>query len=132
MTRRQLREHCFKVLFCTDFYPASEVDEQIMAYFEQEEVKLNEEEAAELKDRADAMLARIPEIDEILASVTEGWSLKRVGRVELSLLRVACYEIKFDQAVPDKVAINEAVELARKYSGDEAPGFVNGVLAKLV
>ena len=132
MTRRQLREHCFKVLFCTDFYPASEVDEQIMAYFEQEEVRLNEEEAAELKDRADAMLARIPEIDEILASVTEGWSLKRVGRVELSLLRVACYEIKFDQAVPDKVAINEAVELARKYSGDEAPGFVNGVLAKLV
>ena len=55
-----------------------------------------------------------------------------MGKVELTVLRLAAYEIRFDDAVPEKVAINEAVELARKFGGDESPVFVNGILAKLV
>jgi N utilization substance protein B len=147
MTRRTLREHCFKMLFCMDFYPKEEADEQIEDYFRsgsEEEtdekgkteivhlVKLDPEEEAELKKRVEAILDKLPEIDETLQVVTEGWKLKRMGKVELSILRLACYEIKFDDLIPDKVAINEAVELAKKFGGDESPAFVNGILAKLV
>ena len=147
MTRRTLREHCFKMLFCTDFYPVNEADEQIEDYFQSEkeeetdengktetvhEVVLTPEEEKELKERVDAILLKLPEIDERLQEVTEGWKLKRMGKVELTVLRLASYEIRYDDNIPEKVAINEAVELAKKFGGSEAPAFVNGILAKLV
>ena len=147
MTRRTLREHCFKMLFCTDFYPPEEAGEQIEDYFlsgSEEEtdengntetihlVALSKEEEEECRSRVDTILEKLPEIDRILEGVAEGWRLGRMGRVELTILRLACFEIRFDDSVPDKVAINEAVELAKKFGGDESPSFVNGVLAKLV
>ena len=147
MTRRTLREHCFKMLFCTDFYPPEEAGEQIEDYFlsgSEEEtdengntetlhlVALSKEEEEECRSRVDTVLEKLPEIDRILEGVAEGWRLGRMGRVELTILRLACFEIRFDDSVPDKVAINEAVELAKKFGGDESPSFVNGVLAKLV
>ena len=55
-----------------------------------------------------------------------------MGKVELTILRLALYEILYDDEIPEKVAINEAVELAKKFGGDDAPSFINGVLAKLV
>ena len=147
MTRHTLREHCFKVLFATEFYPPEEAEDQIEEYFEQptedetlengnieilHRVELNEEESEEVRQRTDAILEHLPEIDKKLAEVTQGWKLARIGRVELGILRLAAYEIEYDEQVPDKVAINEAVELAKTYGGDESPAFVNGVLAKLV
>lgn len=68
----------------------------------------------------------------MLSEATSGWRLERVGTVERTLLRLALFEMRFDEAVPDKVAINEAVELAKKYGADASAGFINGVLAKLV
>ena len=147
MTRRTLREHCFKMLFCTCFYPPEEAEEQIDDYFRsgtEEEtdengntetihrVNLKEEEEAECRARVDAILKKLPEIDRILEGVSEGWRLGRMGRVELTILRLSCFEIRFDDSVPDKVAINEAVELAKIFGGDESPSFINGVLAKIV
>ena len=95
-------------------------------------MELSKEEEEECRSRVDTILEKIPEIDRILEGVAEGWRLGRMGRVELTILRLACFEIRFDETVPDKVAINEAVELAKKFGGDESPSFVNGVLAKLV
>ena len=147
MTRRALREHCFKLLFCTDFYPPEEAKEQIEDYFQskaEEEtdengriqlvhlVQLSEQEEAECREKVDACLERLPEIDKKLEAVSEGWKLSRMGRVELTILRLACFELCFDETVPDRVAINEVVELAKKFGGDDAPAFVNGILAKLV
>ncbi len=147
MTRRALREHCFKMLFCADFYPADEADEQIGRYFDQPSeddtdedgnteiihaVELSEVEQKELGERVDAIISKIPEIDGMLSAATEGWKLKRIGRVELTILRLAVYEMKYDENIPAKVAINEAVEVAKKFGGNESPAFINGVLAKLV
>lgn len=147
MTRRTLREHCFKMLFCTDFYPPEEANEQIEEYFQsksEEEtdengktervhsVQLSEDEERECREKVDSCLKKMSEIDEKLADVSEGWKLKRMGRVELTILRLACFEICFDETVPERVAINEAVELAKKFGGDDSPAFVNGILAKLV
>ena len=64
--------------------------------------------------------------------ITVNWTTRRMGKVELTILRLALYEIKHDDDVPEKVAINEAVELAKKFGGDDSPAFINGILAKLV
>ena len=64
--------------------------------------------------------------------MAKGWKTDRMGKSELAIIRLAVYEMLYDETVPVKVAINEAVDLARKYGGDESPAFVNGILAKLV
>lgn len=147
MTRSKLREHCFKMLFCADFYPAEEKEEQIDRYFDEpkeevttpegveeilHDVEMSPEDEAYLKAKTNAVMRTIPDLDEKLDEVTEGWKTKRMGKAELTILRLALYEILYDEEVPKKVAINEAVELSKKYGRDEAPAFVNGVLAKLV
>lgn len=147
MTRRESREHCFKMLFCQDFYPAEEKEEQLERYFEApmedetdkngtceilHRVDLSDEDKKYLEDRVEKIMVRIPELDKKLDEVAEGWKTKRMGRAELTILRLALYEMKMDEEIPEKVAINEAVELAKKFGGDEAPAFINGILAKLV
>ena len=77
------------------------------------------------------IVAKKEEIDALLNEVTEGWKTSRMNRVDLTILRLATYEVKWDEDVPTGVAINEAVELAKKYSSDEGPAFINGVLAKV-
>ena len=125
MTRRELREHSFKVLFRADFYPVEEMDEQIERYF-----------GAPVEDdvtpEGTTILHELPEIDEKINQVAEGWKTRRMGKVELTILRLAVYEMQYDEEIPEKVAINEAVELAKKFGRDESPAFINGVLAKLV
>lgn len=71
-------------------------------------------------------------MDEQIDKVASGWKTDRMGRVDLTILRLAVYEMKYDESVPVSVAINEAVELAKKYGQDESPAFINGILAKLV
>ena len=142
MTRRVFREHCLRMMFCILFYEEEEERiEQIERYLELEEEAEEESFSVEaielserdkLKKRMEDIIGSIGYIDEKLAEVTTGWSLKRIGRVELSILRIACYEMEFDSNIVANIAINEAVELAKKYAGDEAHSFVNGVLAKLV
>ena len=79
----------------------------------------------------EAVIEKLEEIDAILNEKATGWKTSRMNKVDLAILRLAVYEIKWDDDVPVKVAINEAVELAKKFSGEEGPAFVNGVLAKI-
>ena len=85
-----------------------------------------------MKTKVEKVLEKRPELDAAIDETAKGWSTRRMGKVELTILRLALFEIRFDEEVPDKVAINEAVELAKKFGGDESPAFVNGILAKLV
>ena len=62
---------------------------------------------------------------------SDDWSIERMSKVDLTILRLAYYEMNFDEDIPVKVAINEAVELAKIYGGDDSPAFINGVLGKL-
>ncbi|MBP5178873.1 MAG: transcription antitermination factor NusB [Lachnospiraceae bacterium] len=133
MKRREIREHLLRLLFLKEFHEADEVDEQNQLYFD---VLLpNEgkgvEDAKEVMDRYDKLKTYLPEIDSKLITEMQKWNLKRVGIVERNLLRLATFEVLYDE-VPSAVAINEAVELAKVYGGDQAPGFVNGVLSRIV
>ncbi|HBI72320.1 MAG TPA: transcription antitermination factor NusB [Lachnospiraceae bacterium] len=130
MTRREIREHIFLMLFRKDFYNTDELNEQMKLYMTELE-KTSPEENSYLMERFQAVADKSDEIDTILSEISSGWKLNRMGKVDLTILRLAVYEIRYDEEVPVKVAINEAVELAKKFGGDDSPGFVNGVLAKL-
>lgn len=130
MSRTELREHIFRMLFRVEFNSAEEMKEQEQFYFEElEEATGKDQEYILNKYRA--IDEKKEEIDKLLNEVTEGWKTTRMNRVDLTILRLATYEIKWDEDVPTGVAINEAVELAKKYSSDDGPAFVNGVLAKV-
>ncbi|RZS92859.1 transcription antitermination factor NusB [Cuneatibacter caecimuris] len=131
MTRRAMREHVFKIVFHLPFYPAEEMDGQIERYWKSAE-DVTEAEQALLTGKAKEILAKVPELDEKITASTEGWRLNRFNRVDLAVVRLALYEMLYDEEVPVKVSINEAVELAKKFGGDESPQFVNGILAKLL
>lgn len=147
MTRRELREHCFKMLFCADFYPAEETKQQLERYFEAPEedettpegelqilhqVDMEGRDQTYLTEKAGKAVDKLVELDTRINQVAEGWKTRRMGKVELTILRLALYEILYDEEIPEKVAINEAVELAKKFGGADSPSFINGVLAKLV
>ncbi|NLZ83765.1 MAG: transcription antitermination factor NusB [Clostridiales bacterium] len=130
MTRRKIREHIFLMLFRKEFYNTDELNEQMKLYLEgMEEVSIDEN--SYLEQRFQIILSKLNEVDEILSEITSGWKLDRLGKVELTILRLGIFEMRFDDEIPVKVAINEAVELSKKFGGDDTPGFVNGVLAKI-
>ena len=131
MTRREIRENIFKMLFRVEFHDEHDFMEQYNL-FEEELGELNEEKRAYIKSKCKEIFERIDEIDATINGVVKGWKTTRMGKVDLSIIRLAVYEMKYEESIPDKVAINEAVELAKQYGTDDSPSFINGVLAKLV
>lgn len=130
MRRREQREHVFKLLFMSEFNSENEMSEQLALYFESlEEIGEKDQEAMSAKYKN--VLEHLSEIDELLNETSKGWKTKRMSRVDLTALRLAVYEIKFDEDVPTGVAINEAVELAKNFGGDTSGSFVNGILGKI-
>lgn len=139
MKRSEIRENVFRLVFCGDFYSMEEIPEQVDRYFEEtvlpdEEsgfVTFSEEDQAVIRQRFEQVAERIPELDAKINEVARGWKTTRMGKAELAIIRLAAYEMLFDDEIPVGVAINEAVELAKKYGGDDASSFVNGILARL-
>ena len=83
-----------------------------------------------IRDKYEKIAEKLTEIDEAINDKTKGWDTARMAKVDLTIIRLAVYEIKYDESVPTGVAINEAVELAKKFGQDGSPAFVNGVLAR--
>ena len=131
MRRSELREHIFKVIFDVSFNESEDMKEHMDLYFEQLE-NASSEDLKYIQDKSEKIIEKIPEIDELLNKKTKGWKTTRMNKVDLCNLRLAVYEMKWDEDVPVGVAIDEAVELAKAYSGEGAPSFVNGVLAKMI
>ena len=129
MNRRQCREEAFKILFGIEFHPREEVENQIRLALEEIE-DLKEDDWRFIHDRVTQIADHCEEIDAAINEVVEKWKTTRMGKAELALIRLAVYEILHDDDIPTSVAINEAVELAKKYGQDSSGAFVNGVLAK--
>ena len=113
MRRSKVREHIFKMLFSIGF-DAADADEQIELYLEQVE-EASEEERGYMRKKVKDIAAHEEEIDAMINEHTTGWKTGRMNKVDLSVLRLAVYEMKWDDEVPVKVAINEAVELAKNF-----------------
>ena len=132
MSRRELREQIFKFIFRVEFNSKEEMAEQEKFFFEDDELVIKEEDAAYISTKSNKILEKLEEIDEMINQQAKGWTTERMSKVDLTIIRLAVYEIKFDEDVPTGVAINEAVELAKKFGQEGSSGFVNGVLAKFV
>lgn len=146
MIRRQIRETAFRILFVLNFCPADQMQDQLNLYFtdhteleiddltEEEDqkavIRLDQASWPEITAKCLGTAGHLPEIDRIIEESSEGWKLSRLTKVDLTLLRLAVYEMKFEN-LPSGIAINEAVELAKRYGTDKSPAFVNGVLAKI-
>lgn len=131
MSRRELREQIFKLLFRVEFNSLEDMPEQEELFFDQEDAAQGED-ADYISDKYNRICRKLSELDAMLDEKAKGWDTKRMSKVDLTILRLAVYEIKFDESVPASVAINEAVELAKKFGQDASSSFVNGILAKLV
>lgn len=130
MSRRELRERIFKLLFRVEFNQREEMPEQTALFFDEEENRTDAADADYITGKFNGILEKLEEIDAALNDKVEGWNTLRMGKVDLTILRLAVYEVLFDEEIPTGVAINEAVELAKKFGQDSSPSFVNGVLAK--
>ena len=125
-----MRERLFKLLFRVEFNPKDEMAEQENFFFDSEENTGSEEENAWISGKFNRIIEKLDEIDQALNERVQGWNTERMGKVDLTILRLAVYEVIYDESIPTGVAINEAVELAKKFGQDSSPSFVNGVLAK--
>ena len=131
MSRRKIRDQIFKMLFQIEFYEKDEMDEQIQ--IEMDALSdVDSEKQAYIEKKLREIYSLCEEIDALINEKATGWKTNRMSKVDLTLIRLAVYEIKYEDDIPAGVAINEAVELAKIYSSDGAPSFVNGVLAKFV
>lgn len=130
MTRRELREQIFKILFQIDFYELEDLSEQL-SYQVEEDLEISEKDAAYIRHKISAVTEHLIEIDAAINVVAKGWKTARMGKVDLTLIRLAVYEIRYDEDIATGVAINEAVELAKKYGTDTSSSFVNGILARI-
>lgn len=132
MTRSELRKNIFNIIFRLEFHQDEAMDEQLKLRLEElEQDGVPEADLTYIGRKTQAIIDCIDELDEVISTHSKGWKLDRLGKTELAILRLAAYEILKDEDIPKSVAINEAVELAKMYSSDDAPRFINGILAKL-
>ena len=131
---RTKREKLFLMLFQHEFHESAEYREQIALYNDNYEEEPSDPSVTneELTERLFDIVDKIGSIDARLNTAISGWKLNRIGKVDITILRLAAYEMKYDDTIPVKVSVNEAVELAKKYGGDSSPSFVNGVLARMI
>jgi len=131
MSRRTAREHIFKIIFQTEFYNENDIDEAINIY-SQNITDASQEDMNFIKSEIEGILENKSVIDDTINRYAEGWEVGRLAKVDLAVLRLAVYEILYASDIPDRVAVNEAVELVKAFSSDKAPAFINGVLGKIV
>ena len=130
ITRRsELREATFLILFRADYYTPDEMPEQIKSFFVDED-EFSEAEMLYITEKVLNVCNKMELIDAKLDELSVGWKVKRMTQADRTALRLAYYEMNYDDTVPVSTAINEAVELAKNYGTDNSGSFVNGVLAK--
>lgn len=134
MTRRNAREIVMQLLYETNFHGEEERERILYDYLrdmDAEEKRKNKAVIGFLEALYFGTLSHLEEIDEVIAENATNWSFERIAKVDLSILRLAIYEMKYTD-VPQKVAVNEAVEIAKIYSTEKSPKFVNGVLGSVI
>lgn len=131
MKRSEIRENVLKLIYLDDFHDQEELNTQFSLYFDGKD-GFTDKDKTYIIDKANKILDNKEIIDQEIESVSNKWKVDRMDKVDKAILRLAYYEIKMDEEIPDKVAVNEAVELSKKYSSDASPKFINGILSNFV
>lgn len=131
MGRHEQREQVFRLLFQIEFHPSEDMPRQMRLYMEDNEEVSLKKDAEIIEERCQAVREKIPEIDRMIDESAEKWDTSRMGKVELAVLRLAIYEMCYDEDIPVGVAIDEAVEFAKNYGQENSGSFVNAILGKI-
>lgn len=130
MSRRTARKHIFNLIFQSEFNKEIETSE-LMETYSAEYEDYEDGDVDFIRQEYEGIVYNIEDIDNIINKSARGWSVPRLSKVDLAILRLAVYEIEYSD-IPDKVAVNEAVELAKEFGEDKSPSFINGVLGNVV
>ena len=130
MSRKIAREVAMKLAFC-ELFGGEDTYEDVLDKSGIEEVP-NEEDVAFASQVVDGIDEHLDEIDGLISDLAIGWTIDRLPRVDLTILRVAIFEILYLKDMPYRVSINEAVELAKTFAGDRSPAYINGMLGTLI
>ena len=131
MSRRVLREQLFKLLFRVEFNDIEEMPEQCGFFFDDTDNQISEQDMVIIQEKFDRIMDKLSDIDVQINERAKGWTTGRMAKVDLTIIRLAVFEILYDETIPDSVAINEAVELSKKFCDEKSHSFVNGVLARI-
>ncbi len=131
MSRRTSRKHVMNILFQTEFN-ADEALDSIIETYRREIEKIDSRDLPFIKGELEGINANTQVLVDTINKYATGWSVDRMSKLDVAILKIAIYEMLYCEDIPDKVAANEAVELAKEYSSDKAPGFINGVLGKVI
>lgn len=131
MNRSAIREQAFKLIYSLEIQKKENIEEQMELYIENN--NLTDKNAQKyIKDAVNGIQSNKEEIEnQIKKNLKADWKIERISKIDLAILKLAIYEIKYTET-PFKVVINEAVELAKKYGEDTSKNFVNGILASIV
>lgn len=130
MKRTKLRELTFKLIYSETIQKQLE-EEEVANFFEENEIQTSEEKAYVQEIWDGIHEKEIDILEAIKRNLKEAWSIERIAKIDLAILKLAIYEMVYSKT-PYKVVINEAVELAKKYGDDNAKAFINGILASIV
>lgn len=131
MNRSTIRELTFRLIYSIEIQKSTNIEEQIDFYIESNNIE--DKNAKEyIRDVVLGIETNIEDITKLIEKhLKSDWKIDRISKIDLSLLKLAIYEIKYKE-IPYKVAINEAIELAKKYGEDNSKNFINGILASVV
>ncbi len=132
LSRRSLREQIFILVFMSEFALPEEMPDRIEKYLSDPDRNADEESLEYIRNKVKLVLEKREELDGIINECAQKWNTARMGKAELAIFRLAVYEMLYDEEIPVSVAINEAVELAKKFGPEDAPSFINGILANIV
>ena len=130
MSRKKARDNAFKCIYELEFIKDKILDDILLNCYE--ENNNSEEEKQYIQIILNGVKENIEKIDSIILSKLKNWSLDRIAKIDLAILRLAIYEVLYVDSIPDKVSANEAVELAKTYGNNDSKSFVNGVIAKVI
>lgn len=128
--RTQGRECALQILYQVEMNPPPSLEEGFAAYWEGHD-SLSDESRSFAETLVKGTLNHLTELDAVIVKATENWELSRMAAVDRNILRFAAYELLYCSDIPPKVAINEAVNIAKKFSLEESGKFVNGVLDRI-
>ena len=130
MSRRAARKHAFILLFQKEFHDEDELQEQVRLYFEGCG-PISEENLEFITRETLGVSKNLETIDGLIVKNLTGWEIDRINKIDLAIIRLAVYEMLYENKIPAGVSIYEAVELAKQYGTDESYQFVNGILGKI-
>lgn len=134
MSRKIAREVAFKIIFETSFQEDEKISKLMNELLQNSEEKyeVNSEDDKYIQEITEGVREKEAELDELIRNHLKGWTMERLNKVDVAILRLAIYEILYREDIPYKVSVNEAVELAKVFSEDASPAFINGVLAEII